>query len=198
MLFRPAFALLSTFMLVQSAAAALTPDQVVTNIGIVTTISGNLNTAVGSLSTTPTPQQAQTTANTLTGGFSNIINDLSGDVTAMDATPAYDDADATVVVAALTAFIQVHQDLLSTVIGKHSVFAQFGATAPIAAALRSLEAIVDSFAISMINLIPTKADDVQTGAASLNTSVGNSITLYQQICVPSPLYPTIPPVCIAP
>ena len=37
----------------------------------------------------------------------------------------------------------VHQALLSTVIGKHSIFAQFGLTAPILVVLRSLEAIID-------------------------------------------------------
>ena len=40
-------------------------------------------------------------------------------------------------------FVKVHQLLLSTVIGKHSIFAQFGVTAPIAAILRSLEAGID-------------------------------------------------------
>jgi len=37
----------------------------------------------------------------------------------------------------------IHQAVLATVIGKHSIFAQFGVTAPIAAILRLLEAGID-------------------------------------------------------
>ena len=37
----------------------------------------------------------------------------------------------------------VNQALLSTVIDKHTIFAQFGDTAPIAAILRTLEASID-------------------------------------------------------
>ena len=40
-------------------------------------------------------------------------------------------------------FVNVHQLLLSTVIGQHSIFAQFALTAPIAAVLRTLEAGID-------------------------------------------------------
>jgi hypothetical protein len=47
----------------------------------------------------------------------------------------------------------------------------------------------------MIAMIPTKQADVTADKNMLDTSVGNTITLYQQICIPSPLYPTIPPVC---
>jgi hypothetical protein len=39
--------------------------------------------------------------------------------------------------------VGVHQTLLATVIGKHSIFAQYGITAPVAAVLRSLEAVID-------------------------------------------------------
>ena len=79
----------------------------------------------------------------------------------MQATPPFADPDALLVVAALRAvslvesislplliclrkkFVGVHQNLLSTVIGKHGIFAQFGVTAPIAAVLRTLEAGID-------------------------------------------------------
>ena len=36
-----------------------------------------------------------------------------------------------------------YQALLSTVIGKHGIFAQFGITAPITAVFRTLEAHID-------------------------------------------------------
>jgi len=32
---------------------------------------------------------------------------------------------------------------------------------------------------------------------SVDSSVGNAITLFGQLCIPSPLYPAVPPVCAA-
>lgn len=60
MLFHSVAALFSGILFAQGALAQLTPDQVVFNIGIVTTTSGNLNNALGGLSTTSTPEQVQT------------------------------------------------------------------------------------------------------------------------------------------
>ena len=45
------FRTIATLLFTQAALAALTPDQVVTNIGIVTTVSGDLNTGLGGLTT---------------------------------------------------------------------------------------------------------------------------------------------------
>lgn len=53
-----------------------------------------------------------------------------------------------------------------------------------------------SFAFSMINLIPTRTADVTTDKNTLDDSVGNTISVYDQFCLPSPLYPTVLPVCL--
>ena len=47
----------------------------------------------------------------------------------------------------------------------------------------------------MINLIPTRKGDVTDDKNSLDSSVKNAISKYEQICIPSILYPTIPPIC---
>ena len=47
----------------------------------------------------------------------------------------------------------------------------------------------------MIDLIPGREPDVQTDKDDLDESVGDSITTYEQICVPSPFYPRVLPVC---
>lgn len=54
-----------------------------------------------------------------------------------------------------------------------------------------------SFASAMIDLIPTRETDVSTDKNSLDSSVGNTITVYEQICVPSILYPLLMPICIS-
>ncbi|KAJ7434464.1 hypothetical protein FB451DRAFT_1467571 [Mycena latifolia] len=188
-------AILATVVLPLGALAGLTAPQVVTNIQIVTSISGSTNSAVGKLTPTTSPSQIKTIGATVATNLNTIITNLGGDVTAMQATTAFGDADAQTVVDALRTFVEVHQALLSTIIGKHSILAQFGVTAPIAAALRSLEAAIDSFAFAMINLIPTQAPAVTNDQNSLDGSVTNTITIYEQICIPSILYPTLPPVC---
>lgn len=59
MLFRP-IAILSGVLFAKATLAALTPDQVVTNIGIVTRVSGDLNSVLSGLATVPTPQDLAT------------------------------------------------------------------------------------------------------------------------------------------
>jgi hypothetical protein len=53
-----------------------------------------------------------------------------------------------------------------------------------------------AFAFAMINLIPTKQGDVTADKNSLDASVVKTVTLYKQLCIPSPLYPTLPAICI--
>ncbi|KAJ6619198.1 hypothetical protein B0H10DRAFT_1913109 [Mycena sp. CBHHK59/15] len=192
-LFIAAILATSSILSPRGALAALTVDEVVTNVGIVTSVSGNINDLLGGLTTSTSPSQVRTMGQTVVANFNTIISDLGGDVTAMQATLPFGDADALLIVQALKEFVAIHQALLSTVISKHGIFAQFGVTAPIAAVLRSLEASIDSFAFAMIDMIPTQAPSVQTDKNSLDSSVGNTITLYEQICIPSVLYPTLCP-----
>ncbi|KAJ7037267.1 hypothetical protein C8F04DRAFT_1093097 [Mycena alexandri] len=191
-------AILATSILHPVALAALTVTDVVNNVGIVTSVSGNINNVLSSLSTSTHGPNAVSMSKTLVGQFTVIVNNLGAYTTAMEATPPFTaQADCDAIVNALRSFVQVHQALLATVIGKHSIFAQFGATAPVAAVLRTLEATIDSFAFAMINLIPCGAGSVTDDKNGLDTSVGNSITLYTQLCIPSPLYPTLMPICVA-
>jgi hypothetical protein len=48
----------------------------------------------------------------------------------------------------------------------------------------------------MINMIPCASDSVNSDQQQLDQTVGQAITLYQQLCIPNPLYPTLQPVCI--
>ncbi|KAF7332844.1 UVI-1 protein [Mycena venus] len=190
-------AISSTIIFPQVALGALTPDGVVDNIRVVGKASADINTALGLL--TPSIDlvaKAPTIAQTVVTGFTTIVKLLTADVTVMQGTPPFDDVDAGPIVDVLTNFVRIHQALLSTVIGKHSIFAQFGLAAPIAAILRSLESIIDTFAFALIAMIPTKTASVEAGKNALDTSVKNTIELYTQLCLPSPLYPLIPPVCI--
>ncbi|KAJ7196433.1 hypothetical protein GGX14DRAFT_575000 [Mycena pura] len=183
------------------ALAALTPAQVVTNIGNVATVSTRpvvFASYPRQLLPAPSRQSAEFMRYlTVVVDFATIVNALRADVPAMQATPPFDDVAAQPIVDALDNFVQIHQALLATVIGKHSIFSQFGVTAPITAIPRSHEAVIDSFAFAMIDLIPTRSSDVKNDKNQLDTSVGNTISLYEQLCIPSLLYPALLPICIA-
>ncbi|KAJ6533701.1 hypothetical protein B0H19DRAFT_1272341 [Mycena capillaripes] len=191
-------AILVTSFLHPVTMAALTVTDVVINIGVVTSVSVNINSVLSGISTSTTARDVASMGQTIVAQFNVIIDRLRTDITTMQATPPFTaQADCNAIVVALRDFVLVHQALLATVIGKHAIFAQFVFTAPIAAVLRALEAIIDSFAFAMIDLIPCGAISVTNDKNGLDTSVGNSITLYSQLCIPAPLYPTLMPICVA-
>jgi len=113
------FRTIATLLFTQAALAALTPDQVVTNIGIVTTVSGDLNSVLGGLTTSSGEGDVSTMAEVIPlyrvtkllltryrvqkveTNFQTIVTNLAGDVTGMQPTPPFDDDGAGLVVDAL-------------------------------------------------------------------------------------------------
>ncbi|KAJ7717774.1 hypothetical protein B0H16DRAFT_1610200 [Mycena metata] len=178
-------------LFVHGAYATLTPDQVVTNIKIVTTASQGILNAVTPITKNSSPGAVVTAGQTATTNFNTIIQNLGGDVSAMDGT-VFTAAQAVPVCAALTDFVNVHQAVLSTTV----FLAQFGVAQPFAAVLRTLEGAIDAFAFGAIAMLPSCANQVTQQQAGLDTSVASAISQYEEICVPSPLYPTVMPVCI--
>ncbi|KAJ7652408.1 hypothetical protein DFH06DRAFT_995203 [Mycena polygramma] len=186
-------------ILAGGALAALTPTQVVANINIVTSVSSSITAAIEPLSVVPQIDQITIIVKSVITGFKTIIQDLGTDITAMQATPAFGDSLTQPIVDALITvgiFSPTLWEQLLIICQFHSILAQFVLTAPVAAILRSLEAVIDSFAFALIALIPTKSDSVNTNKATLAEAVGDTITLYTKFCIPSPLYPIIQPICL--
>ncbi|KAM5533879.1 hypothetical protein V8D89_012419 [Ganoderma adspersum] len=154
---------------------AQTSDQVITAIQSFITASRNLDTQVTGLNAINFPTMGFIIAD----GFNNIttaVNTFNAEFS--PATPPYPDDAALAVVDVLTTFVQVHQALLNLVIGKHSLAAMFALTAPIAAALRALEAVVDTFAFDLIALIPTESGPANTQVSALSVTFTDAITTY--------------------
>ncbi|KAI1798140.1 hypothetical protein LXA43DRAFT_1088277 [Ganoderma leucocontextum] len=154
---------------------AQTSDQVIIAIQSFITVSSNLDTDVTALNVTNFPTEGFIIAD----GFNNItaaVNTFNAEFS--PATPPYPDDAAVAVVEILTTFVEVHQALLNVVIGKHSLAAMFGFTAPIAAALRSLEAVVDTFAFDLIALIPTQSDPATSQVDALSITFTQAIDTY--------------------
>ena len=76
------------------AAPDCTAATATTNIGIVTAEAGNLNSALGGLSTTATPVEVQTYEQTAVTDLNTMSTDLNGDASYLQDCPSLDDADA--------------------------------------------------------------------------------------------------------
>ncbi|KAF7368099.1 UVI-1 protein [Mycena sanguinolenta] len=209
-----------SIVITTSGEISMTPAQVVAAINLISNISQNTNDVLTPLSTSTDDSMCTaqciccTTFQVLVNDINTIISNLNSTVTILEASGPLDTTETdhsrrqtagADIVAALDNFVAVHQAFLSTIIGKHSIFAQFQVTAPIADVLRNLEVIIDSFAFSLIAVIPEEArraiqpqlGTVSSDQSALDTAVGNTITVYDEICIPSSLYPVILPSCVS-
>ncbi|KAM5541752.1 hypothetical protein V8D89_004481 [Ganoderma adspersum] len=154
---------------------AQSSDVVITTIEAFTATSSALGTTVSNLNILNFAISGFEIAQGL-GNITTAVTSFNAEFSST--TPAYTDPEAVEVVNVLTTFVVVHQQLLNLIIGKHSLAAQFFLTAPIAAALRALEAVVDTFAFDLIALIPTQSGPALTQISSLNVTFTDCITTY--------------------
>jgi len=178
------------------AGTCPTASQIVTDITAIASAAGGLNARSDALTPSSSPGDVQSAAQSTAADLNTMVNDFSADTTALGGCPApASSADSQTVTAAFRGLTIVSQHMLSILTGKHPIFAQYGVTAPIASSLRSLEAALDSYTYALIAVAPQQGA-ITNGKDSVDSSLGNVITLYGQLCIPSPLYPTIMPVCV--
>lgn len=187
---------------VLSAAAAHagtcpTASQIVTDIDAIASAAGALDTRLDALTPSSSPGDVQPAAQSTAAGLNTMVNDFSADTTALAGCPApLSSADSQTVTAAFRSLTGATQRMLSTLTGKHAIFAQFGATAPIASSLRALEAALDSYTYALISAATSQQGAITNSKDSIDSSLGDAITRYGQICIPSPLYPNLMPICV--
>ncbi|EJF62697.1 hypothetical protein DICSQDRAFT_169087 [Dichomitus squalens LYAD-421 SS1] len=157
-------------------ALAQTEDAVTGGLQSLTDASSDVQLAISKITLSNFPK----TGTEIAGGLGNLttsIGSFTTQITPPNPTTFPDDA-AQEIVDFLTGFVQVHQLLLSTIIGKHSIAAQFFLTAPIAAALRTIEDAVDDLAFALIGLIPTQQSAAQSQFDSLSATFSDAISTY--------------------
>ncbi|EJD52855.1 hypothetical protein AURDEDRAFT_158580 [Auricularia subglabra TFB-10046 SS5] len=86
--------------------------------------------------------------------------------------------DSHAVIDVLVTFVQVHQLLLSAVIGKHGLLAAVGFAEPIRKALVTLEQVVDTLAFAIIALLSVGIDDATAQAQSLIAAIERAIQTF--------------------
>ncbi|KAI0648385.1 hypothetical protein C8Q79DRAFT_572562 [Trametes meyenii] len=151
---------------------------VISSIQTVTTVSVNLQVVVQET----TPANIFIQVPKIIGGFKDIVatvTHLTGTVIVVPNPKPFSDEVAVAVVEQLRNFVAAHQALLNTLIGKHSLLAKFGPTAPLAFVLRSLESVVDTFAYAIISLIPTRHDEGVKQINELDISLTAAVETYE-------------------
>ncbi|KAH8147611.1 uncharacterized protein LAJ45_08439 [Morchella importuna] len=167
------------------AAQATPAQQIVQAFKEITTLSDNLRIDTQKINLINAPLQGYKIAQgfaaiiTRVGQASAMLSGGSSRKTRRQMAPLAD-ADAQLVVGALTTFVQVHQALLNVVIGKHGLLTLIPFFEPIRQALVSLEATVDTFAFYLIAMIPTQKPAADTQFGSLTVTVKFAITTYEQ------------------
>ncbi|TBU24835.1 hypothetical protein BD309DRAFT_1004996 [Dichomitus squalens] len=148
-------------------ALAQTEDAVTGGLQSLTDASSDVQLAISKITLSNFPK----TGTEIASGLGNLTTSIGSFTTQI--TPVQ-------MVDFLTGSVQVrrHQLLLSTIIGKHSIAAQFFLTAPIAAALRTIEDAVDDLALALIGLIPTQQSAAQSQFDSLSAPFSDAISTF--------------------
>ncbi|TDZ31637.1 hypothetical protein C8035_v001861 [Colletotrichum spinosum] len=164
---------------------ALTPAQIVDNIRMVTTKSQALQAPAQSITIVNGPLIiiGQGPFPQIVVGFTDIVSTVTTSLAQMQGTPPVPaGADADAIFDAFREFVRVHQALLNILIGKAGLFNTVPFVGqPVAAVLRQVEAVVDSIAFSLIDLVQSRATDLTSQANSLGGSLQNAIDSYDGI-----------------
>jgi hypothetical protein len=174
-----------------------TASEIVTDINVISSAAGSLNSQLGALTPNSSPNDVQSAAQSTATGLSTMNNDFNGDTNVLAGCSGLGSADSQTVANAFDGLASATQQMLSTLTGDHSIFAQYSVTAPIAASLRALEVTLDSYTVALITVAPSQQDAITNDQNSVDKSLGSVIGVYEEICVPSPLYPNIQPICAA-
>jgi hypothetical protein len=180
-----------------NAAASCGISAIVANINVFAGQAGTANQGLDGLSLTSNGQQVQTAASTLAGQLNDMASGLSDDAADLGGCGALSAADAQSAASAFSNAASVAGTLLSTISGKHDIFAQFGSTQPITSTLRRLESVADFYSSTLGQVAASQASNITSTQNQLDTSLGDTISLYEQLCIPSPLYPSLKPICVS-
>jgi hypothetical protein len=166
-----------------SASAALTPQQIVSNINTLTFKSQQLQAPAQSINIINGPLIAVGLGPfpPIIRGFADIVATATTALSAMQGTPNLSSSDCKLVADAFREFVRVHQILLNILIGKAGLFSAVPLIgAPVSQALRAIEGIVDSLAFSLIDIAQDAAckTTIQNDSGALKGTITTAITRY--------------------
>jgi len=185
--------------LASSAMAAATPQQIADGIRAITQKSAALQGPAQSITILNAPLIVigQGPFPAIIAGFQDIVSTATVLAGQLEGTqPIKRDepqhardisargADADLIFNTFREFVRVHQALLNILIGKAGILTKIPLVGPpVAAVLRSVEAIVDTIAITLINLVQARAGDLESQADALGNTLDLAIKQYEGLSV---------------
>ncbi|KAI0140750.1 UVI-1 protein [Pestalotiopsis sp. NC0098] len=158
-----------------AAFGALTATQIAENINTLTSKSKDLQEPANSLNTVNGPLLAvgQGPFPQIITGLHNIVTTATEDVRQMkDSQALTETTDQDTVYDAFRDFASAHSELLNILIGKSGLFSTVPFIGqPLVAVLRSDEDAIDSLTYSLVDLIQSRAADIESVGQTLSASV---------------------------
>ncbi|KAI6777817.1 uncharacterized protein J7T54_002738 [Emericellopsis cladophorae] len=168
-------------------ASCIPAQQVADNIGQITTLSRDLQTPAKSLNILDGAlltlgqgnfPESLSTHDFTTGGFTEIVSVGTAFADGMD-PETYDEDESAIIFDAFRTFVKVHQELLNILIGKAGLFSTVPFIGqPVASVLRAVEGVVDTLALSLIDMAESAAQDLQEEADALGSTLDTAIGTY--------------------
>ncbi|KAK6345964.1 hypothetical protein TWF730_010302 [Orbilia blumenaviensis] len=167
-------------LLAVPSIAALTPTQMIDNINVLIAKSQALQEPAQSITILNGPLIVigQGPFPQIISGFTDIIQTTTTAIAQMQGTEKVTvEDDRQAIAKAFREFVRVHQVLLNTLIGKAGLFNTVPVVGqPVASVLRQLEAVVDTIAFGLIDIV--ESDDMKAQADSLSGTITIAIDSY--------------------
>ncbi|RMJ22902.1 hypothetical protein PHISP_06221 [Aspergillus sp. HF37] len=163
-----------------AVASAIPASQVASNIDQVTTASRELQAPAKQLSVLDAPLILVGQGNfpPIVTGFTDIVQTLQVFLDQMD-PETYSGNGADVIFDSFRTFVYVHQELLNILIGKAGLFSTVPIIGqPVSAVLRALEAAIDTFVLSLIDMMESRVMDMKASAKALGSTLDTTIDAY--------------------
>ncbi|KAG7285940.1 hypothetical protein NEMBOFW57_008236 [Staphylotrichum longicolle] len=165
--------------------AALTPTQLADGIKILTTKSQALQAPAQSITILNAPLivLGQGPFPQIITGFTDIVSTATVIISQLNGMPPVAAGpDSDLIFNAFREFVRVHQALLNILIGKAGIIEKVPVVGePVASVLRSVESVVDTIAITLINNVQSRSADITADANSLGNSLDLCIQKYSSI-----------------
>jgi hypothetical protein len=178
------------------AGTCPTASQIVTDLNAIASGAGGLGSKLAALTRDSSPDDVQSAAQSAAAGLSAMSSDFAADTSALGGCTELGSAISQTAADAFASLADATKQMLSPLTGAHPIFAQYGLTAPITSSLRALEAALDAYTHALLTAAPSQQGTITSGQSSTDSSLTNAISSYDQTCIPSPLYPTVPPICV--
>ncbi|ATY62494.1 hypothetical protein A9K55_008922 [Cordyceps militaris] len=164
------------------AAAAATPEQIVTGINSLTEKMAALQAPAQSITVVNAPLLliGQGPFPQIIAGFQDIANSANA-LTAEIGTQGESKEGATVATS-FRDFVRVSQATLNILIGKAGILQKVPVVGePVASSLRSVEGAVDTLAITLINIFKSVSEDLENDSSSLGSTLDITIQKYESL-----------------